>query len=224
MCLPLGNLLLLLHTGKRSKMISVMTPLSRTSRLILSRSAKDTTDWEQQDSQSDLRYLYRHLRSANCPVTRKAYQILLNAKTLKRRRDLELRQLTRWASGSEWGFARHPRFRQNLRMPASLDGNRDRAEVASNLGNPFWRDLWGSRSMTSGRPKLSLRLLEAQAKQEAGVLKCCPNELRDLAIFLKPYKAGGEDGVGTNQLRYLPFVAFVYLAKQFERLSELPIC
>ena len=181
--------------------------------------AKTTTHWKEDTSQNEIRAFYRNLRQATCPVTRKAYQLLLNAQTLKRRRDLELRQLIKWASGQEWGWGQHPRFRHSLKMPQTLEGDPDRAHwpriLEEHVGKQFKETCPASQ-----RSSLSLAHLAAQAREYREELKCCPNELRDLALALRPNKAGGEDGIGTNQLRLLPYQAFIYLAKQFEKIAN----
>ena len=102
--------------------------------LLLNEAAKATTKWENTQEGNDLKELYKKLRAAKCPTLRKAYQILINAQTLRRRRDLELRQLMRWASGKEWHFDRHRRFRQNLRIPSKLSRKPGQSRLAPNLG------------------------------------------------------------------------------------------
>ena len=79
------------------------------------------------------------------------------------------------------------------------------------LGPPLWK---------IADPDWSLQHLQAKAFESAESLKCDPNELRDLALALKPHKSGGQDGVGTNLLRHLPFEAFLYLARHFEQIAN----
>ena len=74
--------------------------------------------------------------------------------------------------------------------------------------------------MEEENTKLALLELAQQAREQPQILKCCPNELRDLAVGLRPNRAGGQDGLGTNMLRLLPFQAFIYLAGHFEKIAN----
>ena len=206
------------QTKIRNRLADTTPALEEFSEVMVS-AAKDTTKWPQDETQKTLRALYQNLRKATCPLLRKAYQTLLNAQTTKRRRDLELKQLTKWAAGREWGFGRHPRFRQNLKLPHRLNDDPDRANWTRILEEHFGRQ-FGAPPLEESRAGLSLRHLQAKARESPEVIRCDPNEIRDLAMALKAHKSGGQDGVGTNLLRHLPFEAFVYLAKHFEKLAN----
>ena len=98
-------------------------------------------------------------------------------------------------------------------MPSQLDGNPDRASWPQILAEYFGK-IFAAQESDQQRTVLSLRHLEAKTRESREFLRCCPNELRDLAFDLKPHKAGGEDGICTNMLKYLPYAAFSLLSEE----------
>ena len=163
--------------------------------------------------------------TVNCAARRappcgRRIRYLLNAMTLKRRRDLELRQLIRWASGREWQFARgHPRFRQQLRVPSHLEGDPDRANWPKILEIPFWTDFWGGRYRpTSGE---ALPALSGCASRR----DTHPTEMLSKRTSGPCHSSKAPQGWRWRRsraqtcCRNLPFVAFQYLAKKFESLA-----
>ena len=72
---------------------------------------------QQDETQRTLRELYQNLRSATCPLLRKAYQILLNAQTTKRRRESGIETANQMGYGEGMGFWATPPFQTEPEGP-----------------------------------------------------------------------------------------------------------
>ena len=166
------------------------------------------------------RKLLEHIRRAQDPIVKKAYQIQLRQHRREQREKREKEKLLAWARGDNWDFSRQIKIPSRLRYPPTLNDNTDRGEWGNLLG-AYLTDLYSSHpDEAEDVNNALLRIMTHAIRHARDPLICMPNNLRDIVKALPPNKAAGPDGVPSQLVKAMTFQNIKDLAELFTTLAN----
>ena len=164
--------------------------------------------------------LFKGLRAAQDPLTRRAYQICLKAQIRLEKQEQTETQLNKWASGSSWTFSKPHRLPGPLRVPAQINDDPNRAHWSTHLQEHF-EQLYTATGHEREAVWSHLAAIHSAAFQPHQTpLKCYAQDIHDIIRNLAPGKAGGLDKIPSQVAKALAHDHRRFLAEEFQKLAN----